>query len=111
MLISIIITAEEAGKQLSVESSSEGKVKFTLGVASIEVEGNKVERGITNALNLGVEVPSNFAVQTTISEPEANKFLVIENHPSDKNKVVVKIASESCGVNGRELSTAVRHCS
>lgn len=111
MLISVVIESEEAGNTLALESSaSAGKVKITAASESIEVDGMQFDRGITNALNVGTEPPINYAVQTTISVPEINKFLVIENHSSDRNMVIVKVGSEGRRVNGRNLSTAIRHC-
>lgn len=109
----VTVTIEDdadKNKTLVIQSRKEKKVLIGAGNEARTVEGVLVERAIQNGLNVSSGSNENLFIQTRITEDEDGPFLVIENHQDNQELVIVKVGPEVRNINGRQLTTGIRHC-
>jgi hypothetical protein len=111
MQVSIKIPdAGTPSKVLLLESKTGAKVQVTANNEVKSVDGSLFERAIANGLNVGSTPSALLLSVTKVFEVANGAFLSVENHPSDRSLVVVKLGGETRNVIGRDLITAIRHC-
>lgn len=90
------------------EGGSAGTVVFNAGAESRQVNPDLFDKAVQNGLNVGSVPAKGFQVNTTVPESPAGKNLLVTNHPTDKNSVLITTDSISSTLNGNELRKAIR---
>ena len=111
MQITVEIAEVAPGNGSVVLASDEaGMIKVVAGTETRIVAGALLERAAQNALNVGPEPDPALFASTRVSEADSDRKLVVENHPSDRERIVVKLGQEMRDVVGRQIIAGVRHC-
>ena len=92
---------------LIVTSNSVG-VNLDLAGNSRILDPHLIERGVANAINVGISTNPKFFVSNTVKETNSDAFIAIESHPTDRFQITLKIDSASINLNANDFRKAIR---